>query len=402
MSTSRVPKYLRQREAGRADRAYTRIDGRKFKLGVYGSPESKAKYAKLISGGDLIVPEPEFEPSSDPNVDELLAVFLPYAQTYYGSVAEIYRTCDGSQSSKEYADYCLVAKWLRRDAGSELAKDFGPKRLKLLREQFIAQGWKRKTINDRVKRVIRIFTWGASEEMFEPKVSDALKTVGNLKHGRSKAKESVPVLPVADEDVTATLEHLPQVVADMARTQRLTGCRPGELIQMRPCDIDRSEKVWLYRPATHKTAHFGHTRVVAIGPKCQEILLSYLARGAEDYLFQPRDSESKRRAVMTEARVVPLSCGNTPGSARVDSPQRQPGEAYTVGSYCRAITRAAKRAKVEPWTPHRLRHTAATQVRREFGLDSAQAVLGHRNAAVTEVYAELNTAKAAAVALRIG
>ena len=66
MSPSCVLKYLCQREASRADRAYTRIDGKKIKLGTYGSLESKAKYAKLIGGDDEPSPEPKFEPSSTP------------------------------------------------------------------------------------------------------------------------------------------------------------------------------------------------------------------------------------------------------------------------------------------------------------------------------------------------
>lgn len=50
MSTSsRVPKYSRQREKNRADRAYVRINGRKIKLGIYGSPESNAKYVQLLT-----------------------------------------------------------------------------------------------------------------------------------------------------------------------------------------------------------------------------------------------------------------------------------------------------------------------------------------------------------------
>jgi len=49
-----------------------------------------------------------------------------------------------------------------------------------------------------------------------------------------------------------------------------------------------------------------------------------------------------------------------------------------------------------------LRHTAATQIREEFGLDSTQSVLGHRNARITETYAELNVAKAVEVAAKIG
>jgi integrase len=40
------------------------------------------------------------------------------------------------------------------------------------------------------------------------------------------------------------------------------------------------------------------------------------------------------------------------------------------------------------WNPHQLRHSAATRIRREFGLDAAQVVLGHRTLAVTQVYAE--------------
>jgi hypothetical protein len=30
--------------------------------------------------------------------------------------------------------------------------------------------------------------------------------------------------------------------------------RPGELVIMRPIDIDTRGKVWVYTPATHKTA----------------------------------------------------------------------------------------------------------------------------------------------------
>ena len=41
-------------------------------------------------------------------------------------------------------------------------------------------------------------------------------------------------------------------------------------------------------------------------------------------------------------------------------------------------------------------------IRREFGLDAARAVLGHSSPAVTEVYAELDEAKAAEVMGRVG
>jgi site-specific recombinase XerC len=54
------------------------------------------------------------------------------------------------------------------------------------------------------------------------------------------------------------------------------------------------------------------------------------------------------------------------------------------------------------WFPNQLRHTAGTEIRRRFGLEAAQTVLGHSKADVTQVYAERDFAKAANVARLIG
>jgi site-specific recombinase XerC len=54
------------------------------------------------------------------------------------------------------------------------------------------------------------------------------------------------------------------------------------------------------------------------------------------------------------------------------------------------------------WFPNQLRHSAATEFRRQFGLEAAQVLLGHSKADVTQVYAERDFAKAAAVARQIG
>ena len=43
--------------------------------------------------------------------------------------------------------------------------------------------------------------------------------------------------------MNATLPDLPKVVADMVRFERLTGCRPGEVCQLRPADLDRTGEV---------------------------------------------------------------------------------------------------------------------------------------------------------------
>jgi integrase len=94
----------------------------------------------------------------------------------------------------------------------------------------------------------------------------------------------------------------------MVRVQLLTGMRPGEIVVLRPCDLDHSGDVWLYNPARHKTEYLDHDKTVAVGPRAQEVLLKYLARAADDYCFQPRDSEKKRLAQRKADRKTPLSC----------------------------------------------------------------------------------------------
>ena len=95
----------------------------------------------------------------------------------------------------------------------------------------------------------------------------------------------------------------------------------------------------------------------------------------------------------------------TPSQAerrRKRRPQRAPKDQYTTASYRRAIARGCERAGVPHWHPHQLRHNAATRIRKEFGIDGAQAVLGHRHLRVTETYAELATDKATKIMREIG
>ena len=54
------------------------------------------------------------------------------------------------------------------------------------------------------------------------------------------------------------------------------------------------------------------------------------------------------------------------------------------------------------WHPHQLRHSYATRVRKEFGLEAAQILLGHTKADVTQIYAERDMGRAATVAAKIG
>jgi integrase len=229
--------------------------------------------------------------------------------------------------------------------------------------------------------------------------------VPSLRRGRTDARETEPVKPVAQEVVDATIKQLTPVVADMVRAQLLIGCRPGEICRLTPAMIDRSGDVWTAEFGEHKTAHHGHTRTLYIGPKAQVILTPYLLRGPDDCLFRPMDAVKARRERDHAKRMTPISCGNRPGRRNGGKPkgnQRLPGKTYDVSAYGRAIKRAAKKAGVKHWSPNQLRHTRGTVVRSQFGLDAAAVILGHSEVGVTQVYAEQDRAQALEVARKIG
>lgn len=413
--TQAVPKYRLHRQSGQA---IVTINGRDHLLGPHKSKASKIEYDRLI--GEWLASGRSASygaPKSDYAVVELAADYMRWAKGYYG---------EGSTS--EYHRVLPAVRLLRELYGRTAVDQFGPLQLKSLRQRFVAQDWARSYVNHQVRRIARMFRWAASEGKVPPAVPHALAMVAGLRKGKTKARETKPVLPVDDEIVDATLPFMPEVTADMVRLQRLTGMRPAEVCIMRPCDIDRSGEIWLYRPESHKTEHHGHERVVPVGPKAQAVLLRYLARAAEDNCFRPCDSMARHFADRNSARTTPLSCGNRPGTNRKRKPRKTPGKKYAVDAYRRAISRACDKAfphvelstircndltpaqlkelkawqSSKRWAPNQLRHAAATEVRREFGLEAAQIVLGHSQANVTEIYAERDLAKGLEVAKRIG
>ena len=264
-----------------------------------------------------------------------------------------------------------------------------------------------------------MFRWGVENELVAPSILQALEAVAGLLKGKTEAHETQPVTLVADAVIDATLPHLPAVVADMVRFQRLTGCRPQEVCMVRPCDVDTNGEVWTYVPAEHKTEHHGKRRTIFIGPRAQDVLRPYLLRPAESYCFSPVDSEWKRLAARHDVRCVPIHLGNRPGTNRIRrKAKRSAGERYDTAGYRRAIDRACAKAFPPPddstpeyarewqiqhrWAPNRLRHTAATELRKRFGLEAAQVVLGHSTADVTQIYAERDMAKATEVIKQVG
>ncbi len=100
-----------------------------------------------------------------------------------------------------------------------------------------------------------MFNWAAAEELISSDVPQALSMVAGLRAGRTEAPERAQIRPIDDKDIEATLAYLPSIAADMVRFQRATGCRPEECCSLRPCELDRSGDVRVYRLTFHIRIH---------------------------------------------------------------------------------------------------------------------------------------------------
>jgi integrase len=119
-------------------------------------------------------------------------------------------------------------------------------------------------------------------------------------------------------------------------------------------------------------------------------------------VFSPKEAEAERRAALSAERKTPHSCGKRPGTNRRKRPKHEPGERYSTDSYRRAIQRACDNVKIPHWHPHRLRHNAATRLRKTFGIEAAKIVLGVRSIIMAELYGERDRKQAMEIVAKMG
>ncbi len=267
--------------------------------------------------------------------------------------------------------------------------EFGPRALKSVRQQLITDNkLNRKTLNGYITRVKALFKWGVEQELVPPSIWHGLQAVAGLKRGRTTVPEPGRVHPVLQAHIDIIQPNVSRQIWALIQLQLFTAARAGELVTMRATEIDTSGPIWIYTPTEHKTAHHGIERNIYLGPRAQEIVRGFLAsRPIGDYLFSPIEAERERHA-QAECHRRPDQKPNPKKTAR------EIGEHYTTSSYRVAIKRACKKVGIDSWHPHQLRHNAATWLRKEFGLDVARIILGHRSPAITEIYAELDREKA--------
>ena len=403
-----LPKYRVHRATAQA---VVTLSGRDFYLGPHGTKASRQEYDRLIGEWLATGRQPLHLSPEQLSVAELCVRYLQFVRTRYVK--------DGRPTGEQCAIKSAL-RFVRELYSRRPAAEFGPLALKAVRNKMVEADLAITTINQHVGRIRRMFRWGVAEELVRADVYHALVALTGLRKGRGEARETTPVLPVDATTVEATLPYLPEVPADMVRLQWLTGMRPAELCIMRPCDIHRNVDPWRYVPQSHKCEHHGRERVIFIGPKAQAVLFRYLARDTQAKCFQPIESERKRRVEQHANRKTPLSTGTLPGHRRKRKPKRRAGAEYGTDVYRRAISRACDKAFPAPddvasdpaklaawqrdhrWSPNQLRHSAATDIRRRYGLEAAATVLGHAKADVTQIYAERDYALAARVAREVG
>jgi integrase len=401
----RVPSYRRFGKYARVS-----IGGRHYHLGKFDDPKARAKYDRLV--GEWLVHQRSYASPEEITVKEVVKRFKLH-------IKERYKSRSGRQTGTR-ENFTPTLRLLVKVYGDTPAAKFGPVALKALRLRMVTKGLSRRSINDAASQIKQVFRFAAGDELIDERVPVRLEQVDGLRRFETAAPEPRRIKPVPDSVIDATLPHLSSVVADMVRIQRLTGARPGEIVQMRPLDIDRKGDIWRYVPREHKTEDFDVSRVICIGPEGQAILRPYLDGDPSAECFSPRMAQIGRK-----------------GRKRR---KRQPGTAYTNDSYRRAITRGCELAFTMPrelrrapakrtgkrrapetkeekkarekaaaawrskhcWHPHQIRHTTATEIREKFGLESARVALGHTSTRTTEIYAERDLKLAEQVARELG
>lgn len=443
-----VPKLCRHKATGKA---VVRLNGHDHYLGLHGTPEAEAAYnlliAKWLGGGRKPLDAPPSAPNGPPrpSVNEVLLAYKQYAEA-------VYRDPDGKPTT-EVRGIRLALRVVRELFGFEAAADFGPKKLARVREEMVKAGLARRTVNQRIERIKRAFRWAVAEELVPPAVYEALRALAGLREGRTSAPEGEAVQPIDSSTVQATTPFLNRHVRAMVELLGLTGMRPGECCRLSLGQMDRSGQHWLYTPVRHKTKHRGKGRVIPFGPRARAALVAFLvgdnpppagferldvasrsariaAASAYESAGRKKDAELLRRLgkpfVLVAGCVVdPDATVFSPREARTErylelranrkskvppsqqnrkskNPKKQLRESYGPEALANSITWACKRAGVAHWHPNQLRHSHATEVRRRYGLEAAQVVLGHSRADVTQIYAERNLALAEKVAGEMG
>lgn len=348
----RVPKLCRHKSSGLAYVTDPATRGEVY-MGPCGSAEATQKYhAWLLEF--LARAAPNILPSSRASVDRMIEAYLIWADSYY---------LKRGKPTSERKNLDVITRRVLDNYGELRAEDFGPAQMKAVRQTWVTDDLARATINAYCQKIVRVWKWACEHEMVSAECLGRLKAVRGLGKGRTSARETDKVPPVALDVVEATLPFLAEMLRAVVRVQLACAMRPGEAVALRPIDLDRASEPWRYvvHSDINKTEHKGRNRTAWVGPTARAALLPWLAgcKSETDWCF----------------------------------PGRKGGH-FTADRYGHVVALAAEAAGVEHWTPNMLRHSQSTIIRAKYGAEAAQNILGHANLSTAEIYAEKDEAQA--------
>lgn len=318
-------------------------------MGSWGTTTARDNYrrfaAEWVAGAFEL---PAHAPGAPSSVAELVIGWITRARREYTK---------GGRLTSEFSNQRGAMRPLNDLYGASLAAEFDVAKLRAVRAEMVRLGWCRRTCNAYTRRIVQMFGWAVGQGAIPPAVVAALREVEPLKAGR-EAPDRPKVKPVSEETVATTIPHLSTrparraMLAAMIHFQQLTGARPGEVCAMRPQDIDRTADLWVYTvpDLSNKNLHRDKPQRYFLGPKAQAELTPYMSGPADRSVFKP-----------------------------------------SRNGYALAVRVACRRAGIEPWHPHQLRHALATRVARESrSLDKAAALIGDSPATAERYYVHVS------------
>jgi integrase len=303
-------------------------------LGRYGTPESRREYDRVVAdwmAGGRRLESPAGGAGAGMSVAELLTHFWRHVDEDY------------PPESPERKNFTAPLRLLRESYAHTPAAEFDVLKLKALRTAMVKRGWCRNRINREVGRVKTCFKWAAGEKLVPGKVYFDLAVLRALWPNAPGVKHSVPRRPAYLSDAEPALQVMRPAAADLVRLIALTGARPSELLTIRMKDIDRNDPdLWRYVPGSdagpygrHKNAWRGQPRVIALGPRCIQVLRPWLREDDRTaHFFSPAATIRQWNQARRERRKTPL----TPSALARYARRARPGCRKRAGTALHPLT----------------------------------------------------------------
>ena len=381
-----LPSLFHHKASGQSAVQVRDPDGRRrtVYLGVHGSQAAQERYREVLTellAGKLVRAKARVRVLSEwPTIGQLAADFLTHARRFYRD--------EMGTVSAEVLNFTGAFRVLLEKFATEHVDQFTVRDLSEVRQVLVdSRRYCRKTVNDTIRRCKAIFRWGAEHQIVPAGTWHQLSALRGLTVGRSGVRESIPVENVPWGMVEPILEHLMPPLRAAILLQWHAGLRPTEALRITRGQLDMTNEVWVYRMARHKGSWRGLERTVFLGPKCREILTPLLKVDPDAALISPVDAVLAMKQKKRRNRKTPITKQTRQRDRRATKKEPYVGDFYRMDAYRTAIQRACRQAGVPCWSPHRLRHSAATRIALAEGIAACKAVLGHTDIHTTERYA---------------